>query len=133
MLVACGVALPLDPLRTPSAAELLLEAQYQHLEHRRFACTSEPEAGGVHMYSLSDEVFAEAALALETSADHHTKMMHARCLQRHDALGAEETLQVAWSSTLPALRARTGPFLAPPEVPLAGNGPGRGRGRPRRG
>ena len=39
VLVACGVALPPDPLRTSSAAELLIEAQYQHRELRRFSCT----------------------------------------------------------------------------------------------
>ena len=50
VLVACGVALPPDPLRTSSAAELLLEAQDQHLELRRFRCTAEPEErGGAHV------------------------------------------------------------------------------------
>ena len=92
---------------------------------------AEPEEEGVHMYSLSVEDCAEAALALETSPDQPTKMMHARCLQRHYALRAGENLRAAWNSNLEALRARTGPFLVPPvEVPLAGKGPGRGpRGR----
>ena len=90
---------------------------------------AQPEGEGVHMYSLSDEDCAEAALALETSPDQRTKMVHARCLQRHGALRAGETLLAAWNSSLEALRARTEPFLAPPvEVPLAGKGPGRGRG-----
>ena len=72
------------------------------------------------MFSLSDEDCAEAALALETSPDQRTKMVHARCLQSHDALRAGETLRAAWNSSLEALRARTEPLLAPPaEAPLA--------------
>ena len=142
VLVACGVALPPDPLRTSAAEELLLEAKYQDLELRRFRCTAEPEAQGVHMFSLSDEDSAEAALALETSPDQRTKMVHARCLQRHDALRAGETLRAAWNSSLEALRARTEPFLAPPvevpraasaAVPLAASVAGKGLGRARRG
>ena len=89
------------------------------------------------MFSLSDEDSAEAALAPETSPDQRTKMVHARCLQRHDALRAGETLRAAWNSSLEALRARTEPFLAPlaasVEAPLAASVAGKGLGRARRG
>ena len=86
------------------------------------------------MFSLSDEDCAEAALALETSPDQRTKMVHARRLQRHDALRAGESLRAAWNSSLEALRARTEPFLAPPvEAPLAASVAGKGLGRARRG
>ena len=71
VLVACGVALPPDPLRTSSATELLLGAKYQDLELRRFRCTAEPEAQGVHMFSLSDEDSAEAALARDEPRSAH--------------------------------------------------------------
>ena len=137
LLQTCGFALPHEPERSSAAAELLLEAQYQHLELTRADCTVEPEADSVHMYSLSNEVNAEAAFALDVSPDHRTKMILARALQRSESFGAEETLLSVWSLTLPALRARSAPlFPAPPAPPAPaargrGKGKGRGRGRAR--
>jgi hypothetical protein len=125
-----GFALPPDPDRTAANTELLLETLYQNLELRRFECTSEP-AAGVLMFSLDDDVDAEAALACELAVDHRTKMVLARCLQRNEKLLDEETLQTAWNSTLVILQERTAPLLpAAPAVPLAGRGRGRGRGAP---
>ena len=43
----------------------------------------EPAAPDVHMYALEKEVDAEAAFAVEGSADQRTKMVLAISLQRH--------------------------------------------------
>ena len=125
-----GVEVPHDPERTAAATEVLLEAQYQNLTLKRFVCNLEPAADTVHLYTLSDEVHAEEALALELPPDHRTKMVLARCLQLSEHLGGEETLQSAWSQPLAALQVRAAPLLPVPVVPpAAGVAPGRGRGR----
>ena len=85
--------------------EQLLESRYQHLELIRFKCSDEPAGPEVHVFSLSEERHAEAALALEVPAADRTKMILARSLQRHEELRAEETLQIAWNETLATLRA----------------------------
>ena len=132
LLQTCGFTLPPDPDRSAATAELLMEAHYQNLEVQRFVCTVEPGAPQVHMYSLDEGENAEAVLAVELPPEHRTKMVLARCLQRQVALGAGETLQAAWSTTLTNLQGRAAPFLPVPPVPPAGRGGGRGgRGRAR--
>ena len=127
-----GIAVPADPERTAAQTELLLESQYEHLEVLRFNCSVEPAAPEAHVFHLGDEMQAETALALEVPAEHRTKMMLARCLQRHDEFLDEETLQGAWNSTLAALRARAAHLLpAPPAPPAPAAGAARGRGRGR--
>jgi hypothetical protein len=90
-----GIVLPADPERTAAHTELILESHYQNLELLRFTCTLEAAAADVHMYTLEHQVNAEAALSLELSEDHRTKMVLARSLQRNDELNPEETLQSA--------------------------------------
>ena len=99
--------LPPDPARTAAQTELLLETHYEHLEILRCTCTLEPADPEVHVYHLDGEVNAETALALELSAEHRTKMVLARALQRHGDLNQDETLQRAWGNNLAELRART--------------------------
>jgi hypothetical protein len=138
ILQACGELLPPDPERSTAAAELLLEKRYQDLEVRRWDMHLETTAPEVHTYSLHEEVLAEAALAVELLAEHRTKMVLARCLQRHEALAEGETLQELWGIPLAALQARAAPLLpapapAPPLLaPARGRG-GKGRGRGGRG
>ena len=137
ILQACGFVLPVDPLRSSAAAEILLETQYQELEILRYKPLLEIEATEVHMYSLHDEVLAEEASALEAPFEQMTKMMLARYLQRHGDLQAGETLQAAWAEPLARLQARTGPLLRG-RGPRGGGrgdrgGGPRGRGRGRRG
>ena len=140
-----GIAVPADPERTAAQTELILESLYQDLDIQRLKCTLEPAAPEVHMYCLDDAVPAEAAFCNELPADHRTKMVLARALQRNDEFHAEETLQLAWSKSQAELRGRTAhlfPVPVPPAVPVvpaapavppagrgAGRGPGRGRGR----
>ena len=127
-----GVALPADPERPAATTELLLEAHYQNLEVTRYEPHVEPGADEVHLYSLTNEVNAEAALALELAPDQRTKMVLARCLERNGNLGHEETLQIAWQCSLAQLQARTALLLPVPAAsaaPVRGRGRGRGRGR----
>ena len=140
-----GIAVPPDPERTAAQTELLLESQYEHIEIMRFTCTLEPAAPEALVFDLNGEVNAEAALAIELSVEHRTKMVHARCLQRNDELLDDETLQIAWNKTLAALRLRTAHLLPVPPVapapapgvvapaapapPHGGRGRGAGRGR----
>ena len=151
MLQTCGFALPPDLERTAATTELLLEAQYQNLEIRRFVCTVDTEAPQVHTYILTDESNAEETWAMDLPPEHRTKMVLVRCLQRNEALDDEETLEKAWGSTLAALQARAAPHLpappaaaaaapppgppalhaGPPGHPAAARGRGRGRGRGR--
>ena len=129
-----GLALPDDPDRTAGQTELLLEAHYQILEVKRFVCTLETAAEGVHMYSLEDEVDAEAAFASEVNREHRTKMVLARALQRNEELLDGETLQNAWNLSLAQLQGRTAHLYPAPPAPVAppgGRGGGRGRGRGR--
>ena len=148
ILQAAGFAVPPDPERTAAATELLLEAQYEDLEILRYSCALDEDADEVHVYRLSDEVNAEAALACELPAAQRTKMVLARSLQRGEAFGAGETLERVWSLPHAALQQRAahlfpGPPLplppAPPAAPLApaaapraGGRRGRGRGKGRR-
>jgi len=130
ILLACGVVVPPDPERTTAATELTLEAEYQHLQVKRFSCTLQTEAPQVHTYKLDEEDDAEQALCMELAANDLTKMVLAKHLQRNESLGAEETLNRAWSLTLAELKARAAPLI-PALAPLVlrGRGPGRGRGR----
>ena len=129
-----GVALPPDPARTAADAELLLEAHYQTLDIWRYKCTLQTGGDEVHTYTLDEEVDAEAAHALALSADHRTKMVLARALQRHEGLLANETLQEAWNLTLPTLQGRAAPlFPAAHPGPADGGGRRGGRGRGGRG
>ena len=133
-----GIVVPPDPDRTAADLELLLEAHYQDLEVMRYNCTVEPAANEVHMYSLDTGVHAESALAMGLTAEHRTKMVLARALQRHAMFAANETLQAAWNLPLARLSARAAPLF--PHVPVApgagkgrGGRRGKGRGRGRRG
>ena len=114
-----GVDMPAEPDRTAAQTKLLLESRYEHLEVLRFKCSVEPGAPEPLVYSLADEVHAETALALEVRAEHRTKMMLARCLQRHDELLDEETLQIAWNCNLVTLRARAAHHFPVPPAPAA--------------
>ena len=78
MLQALGFALPPDPERTAATTELLLEEHYQNLRIVRLTCTCDTEAPEPHVYTLSDDVDAEDAMALETSPDARTKMVLVR-------------------------------------------------------
>lgn len=122
LLQCLGCALPPDPDRPPATTELLLEEHYQDLKILRLTCTIEPEAPEQHCYSLSDEVDAEEAMALEQLPESRTKMVLVRALQRAEAL--PETLERAWSLSLATLQARAAPHLP---APAAGRGGGRGR------
>ena len=123
--------------RTAATIELLLGTQFQDIEILMYACALERAALDVHMYALDNEVDAEAAFDWEGPADHRTKRVLAKSLQRHGELLPRETLQSLWHLTLKELRGRTaslchvprGPLvgLATP-APLAGRGRGRGRG-----
>ena len=130
-----GVAVPDDPERPAAQTELLFERLYEDLEIQRFTCTAEPGAPEPIMFQLDREVDAEQALTQECPADHRTKMILARCLQRNQELLDEENLQGAWNQTLVSLRARSAhhfPVPAAPPAPAAPAAPapaGRGRGR----
>ena len=100
-----GCALPVDPDRSAADTEILFEARYQNLEISRYEPHVEPDADEVHMYSLQNEDNAEHALTLELVPEQRTKMILARCLQRHEMLGDEETLQTVWQLPLVDLHA----------------------------
>ena len=126
-----GLALPPDPDRTSATTELLLEMHYQNLHIARFTCTLHSEAPEGHVYSLSDEVDAEEAMALEIAPEARTKLVLVRSLQCAEALQEDETLERAWALNLTDLQARTAPLFPVPAAapPPAGRGRGRGRGR----
>ena len=132
ILQACGFRLPVDPLRSSAASEILLETQYQDLEILRFVGHLDTDAVEVHTYSLDSEVLAEDALALEAPFEQMTKMMLARFLHRNGAIHAGETLQTAWAEPLAQLQARAAPLLPRGGPRGRGRGPrglrGRGRG-----
>ena len=65
ILQIIGFALPPDPARTSAATELLFGTHYHQLHIVRLNCTVISETPEVHVYSLSDEVDAEEAMALE--------------------------------------------------------------------
>ena len=90
-----GVHVDPDPSRAASDTELLFEALYENIDIRRLACRDEPEAPRVHTFEVDGEIHAEAALAEENRAKDRTKMMYARCLQRHGLLVLPETLAAA--------------------------------------
>ena len=133
-----GVAVPADPDRSSADTELLLESLYQTLDLERFTIVLETGAPEVHVYSLDIGGPAEAAMCMEVGAEHRTKMMLARALERSGGFTPDENLQGAWSKTLAELRARTAhlfpvPATLPaphaPPPPPAPRGRGRGRGR----
>ena len=137
-----GHLIPADPERTAAHTELLLESEYEHLEIMRYHCSVEPGAPEAHVFHLDDEKHADIALAAEVPAEHRTKMILARSLQRNGELLDEENVQGAWNKTIAALKVRTAHLLpaappapvapAAPVAPPAGRGRrGRGRGRGR--
>ena len=136
LVQTCGMALAANPERTAAQTELLLEAAYQTLDLRRFTGILEAEAPEVHTYSLIAEDSADAAYAAEVAPHQRTKMVLARCLERHEVLEEDETLQSVWAQPLPILQDRAAHFLAAPPVPppfaappaAAARGRGRGRG-----
>ena len=75
ILQLIGFALPPDPARTSAATELLFEAHYQQQYIVRLNFIVILEAPEVHVYSLSDEVGAEEAMALELAPEARTKMV----------------------------------------------------------
>ena len=83
IIQACGFQLPMDPLRSSAASEILLETQYQDLEILRCVGHLDTDAAEVHTYSLGSEVIAEDALALEAPFEQMTNMMLARFLHRN--------------------------------------------------
>ena len=127
LLHTCGVAVPPDPVRTAADTELLFEASFEHLDLQRFVGAMETAAADVHTYSLSEEVNAEAAFAVELLPLQRTKMVLARCLQRNEALVEDESLQTAWALPAKVLEDRAAPFLPAPPAAEPGRGKGRGR------
>ena len=113
-----ATALPPDPERTAAQSEVLLESRYEHLDIMRFTCTLEPAAPEPHVFQLDHEVNAETALALESSAEHRTKMVLARRLQLNEDLMPEETLQTAWMKPLATLQDRAAHLLPAPAPSL---------------
>ena len=134
-------SVPADPARTAAQTEILFESQYERLDIMRYKCTIEPAAGEAHVFQLTDEVHAEAALVLEVPAEQRTKMTLARLLQREGDLADGEVLQAAWAQSLATLRRRADHLLPAPPVPAPAPVPpapvaapparGRGRGRAR--
>ena len=95
----------------------------------RITCTCDTEALEPHVYTLSDDVDAEAAIALELAPDARTKMVLVRCLQRANDLAEDETLERAWASNLLRLQDRAARHLPdPPAAPAPAGGRGRGGG-----
>lgn len=126
-----GVA-PADPSEKAADLELRIEAHYQTLLITRWACEVVEHAAGPHIYQILDEgLDAEAAVALELPTEQRTKVVLARCLQRHNELLPGETLEKAWALRWHDLWQRAqGHFPLP--VPAAGRrGRGRGGGRGR--
>lgn len=121
ILQTCGAPFA-NPARTAAEAETFLEAQFMDIEICRLVGTLDTHAGDVHMYRLGHEVLAETAYALELKNHLRTKMVLARCIQRHGALNRGETLQAAWGLTLQALQRRALPFLRA-QAPAPGPGP----------
>ena len=80
ILQILGFALPPDPDRASATTELLLELHYQILHIARLTCTLHSEPPEMHVYSLSDEVDAEEAMALEIAPDVRTHMVLVRSL-----------------------------------------------------
>ena len=135
-----GVAVPADPERSSAETELLLESRYQTLDLERFTIALETGAPEVHMYSMDIGVPTEAAVAIEVGAEHRTKMVLARALERSGDFTPDENLQGVWNKTLAELRVRAAHLFPAPPVPVVPPGPppppaprGRGRGRGRGG
>ena len=128
---------PPDPSESAADLELRIEAHYQTLEIIRWTCEVVEHAAGPHIYNILDEgQDAEAALALELPFEHRTKVVLARCLQRHNELLPGETLEKAWALKWQDLWRRAqghfpvGPVPAAPAAPgRRGRGRGGGRGR----
>ena len=124
ILQSCGgghLVHPVHPAQSAAEAELLLEAKCMNLDIWRLSGTCESEHRDVHVYSLGNDVLAEAALAGELMHNQRTKILLARTLQRHNALKEGESLQVAWGLSLATLQDRAKQFLpqAPPVAPPA--------------
>ena len=128
---------PPDPSEKAADLELRIEAHYQTLLITRWTCEAVEHAAGPHIYNILDEgQDAEAAVAWELPYELKTKVVLARCLQRHNELLPDETLEKAWALKWPDLwRRAQGHFPLP--VPAAPAAPGaapaalgrRGRGR----
>ena len=131
LLQACGLDdLPADPERSSAATEVLLEEKYLDLNILCFQGSLEAEQG-LHAYSLGQGASAEAALLEDLTPSLRTKMVLARCLQRHGELAADETISAAWGLPRENLLARAEAFLpiAPPVPPAEGAGGRGGKGR----
>ena len=96
ILLTLGVTLPEDHERSAADSERLLEAEYENLEIMRCACSVEPAAPELHVFTIEDGVHAETALWHEMPEAKRTKMMIARCKQRNGDLLDGDTLEISW-------------------------------------
>ena len=134
VLHTVGLGPPLDTEKTAAEQEILAEAQYDSLPLIRFE-GEETEGPERYLFLLGDGSNAEDAY-LGDSERLATKMSLARCLQRHGALGAGESLNSAWNQTLATLQGRAAawlPVVAPPAARGGRGGAARGAGRGARG
>ena len=129
LMTNCGIRVPLDASKTAAENEMALEEAFASEDLRRFTGHLETSADEVHVYTLSDDVPAEAAFLEQEPFETLTKMALARLLE----LRGEGPRRELFPMSLQALRARAAPNPAgPPEDEAAPDAPGRG-GRGRRG
>ena len=134
VLHTVGLGPPLDPEKTAAEQEILAEAQYDSLPLIRFE-GEETEGPERYLFLLGDGSNAEDAY-LDDNERLTTKMSLARCLQRHGALGAGESINSAWNQTLATLQGRAAawlPVVAPPAARGVRGGATRGARGGRRG
>ena len=127
----CGIRVPLDASRNAADIEMALEEAFAAEDLRRFTGHLETSADEVHVYTLSDDVPAEAAFLEQEPLETLTKMALARLLE----LRGEGPRRELFPLSLQALRERAAPNPAAPlaeEDDAAPDAPGRG-GRGRRG
>ena len=86
--IVAGFVAPPEPERTAAQTELLLESRYEDLEVLRFHFAPAAAHHEARVYRLDGEVNAEIALAFKLFQKHCTKMVLARCFQRHGDLRA---------------------------------------------
>ena len=131
----CGILLPIDASRTAAESELALEEAFARSDLRKFTGHLETEAEEVHVYSLADEVPAEAAFLESEPIENLSKMALARLLELREEGGRRELFAMTWE----ALRARAdmgaldGAAGPPPQPGRRARGRGgkgaKGRGR----
>ena len=131
----CGILLPTDASRTAADSELALEEAFAREDLRKFTGHLETQAEEVHVYSLTDEVPAEAAFLEEEPIENLSKMALARLLELREEGTRRELFALSWD----ALRARADMGALdgearPPPPGRRGRGRGgrsaKGRGRP---